>query len=87
MNSNMPEWIKKLQKEDAEATLMEETPSGSLAYEALAIAWEALEYGFNGRTIKQSGMSVQSRPLTNSELRLSLENAMRRIEELGKENT
>lgn len=53
--------------------------------QALTIAWEALEYGFNGRTIKAPGMSVQDRPLSNSEIRLSLEKAMRRIEEIGKE--
>jgi hypothetical protein len=50
---------------------------------ALSIAWEALEYGYNGRSLKEPGMSVQSRPLTNSEIRLFLDKAMKRIEALG----
>lgn len=42
--SELPKWIQKLKKQDDEATLMEEVPSGALAYEALEIAWAALEY-------------------------------------------
>lgn len=49
---------------------------------ALSMAWDALTYGFNGRTIKQPGMSVQSRPLSKSEIQLSLADAMKRIEDL-----
>lgn len=82
--SALPEWIKKLQKEDAEAQLMEEVPSGALAYEALAIAWEALEQtnieiAHNGNNNHKTGrptvFSVQDRMVE----------AMRHIEELGKE--
>jgi hypothetical protein len=50
--------------------------------EALQLAWNALKYGFEGRTIKEPGMSVQSRPLSKSEIQVSLDIAMRKIEEL-----
>lgn len=75
--SALPEWIKKLQKEDAEAQLMEEVPSGALAYEALTIAWEALE------TIDRLG-----RPGVGLRLRRTngtVKDAMRHITKLGEE--
>jgi hypothetical protein len=49
---------------------------------ALFIAWAALKHGFEGRTTKEPGMSVQARPLSKSEIQLSLADAMKKIEEL-----
>lgn len=50
---------------------------------ALIMAFDALKYGADGRTIKESGMSVQSRPLSKSEIQLSLIDTMKKIEELS----
>ena len=72
LSMSLPKWIEDCRLHDS-CNLVD----------ALEIAWEALEYGFNGRTIKEPGMSVQARPLSKSEIQLSLEKAMRRIATLG----
>lgn len=71
----LPEWITKLQNKDSEATLMEEVPSGALAYEALAIAWEALENVAEDKTEFMKNRTGCA---------LHASDAMRRITELGK---
>lgn len=76
--SNLPEWIKELIKEDDEAGSCEEIPSGRLAYEALEIAWEALQAIDKHQAIVSSSMSKYS------VTRHLADDAMRRIEEIGK---
>lgn len=83
--TKLPMWIESIRTKYYGENNIEAIKDLNKTFQAVAIAWEALQYGFNGQTIKQPGMSVQSRPLTNSEIRLSLEAAMSRIQKLGEE--
>lgn len=78
--SKLPEWIKACRPK---FPTTRDGIENALMFRALSIAWEALGYGYIGRSTKLPGMSAQDRPLSKSEIQLSLLEARKRIEELG----
>lgn len=84
----LPEWVKQIQRDykilEKDGMMSNERVEYQIL-KALTIALEALNQIVEARTKKEPGMSVQSIPLNRSSLQGIAQDAMRRIEELGKE--